>query len=83
MTAFDPIKAQVDILSAMTDAHKAISVRLRDAERRATEAEAELNGLRLIDAWTKDLIEQQQERIKVLRAEAERSAKAFNLEPTT
>ena len=75
MTDFDPIKAETEILAGMLDAQKVINTRVRDVERRAGEAEAELNALLKLDAWSKDAIAKQQGKLQALRAAAEARAK--------
>lgn len=70
MTDFDPIKAETDILAGMIDAQKVIATRVRDAERRAGEAEAELNALLKLDAWSKDAIVKQRAKLQALREAA-------------
>jgi hypothetical protein len=71
MTDFDQIKAETEVLAGMLDAQKVIGTRMRDAERRAGEAEAELNALLKLSAWTKHALEQQQAKLQALRKEAE------------
>lgn len=45
MTAHDPIKAAMEELSGMADTAKVLDGMVRDAERRASEAEVQLNSL--------------------------------------
>ena len=71
MTAFDPIKAQREIITGLADVHKVIGTLSREAERKLAEAEAEHNQLALLDAYVRGELQQAHNKLRVLEAEAE------------
>jgi hypothetical protein len=75
MTEHDPIKAASEELSGMQDAWKVLHVMVRDAERRASEAEVQLNSLLKVRAVFGDDIERRQAELNVLRKAKEQAAK--------
>ena len=74
MTAHDPIKAAAEELSGTQEVHKVLTVMIRDAERRAGEAEIQLNSLLKVRSLVGSLVDDQTTRLQVLRADAERQA---------
>jgi t-SNARE complex subunit (syntaxin) len=70
MTAFDPIRAQREILTGLADVHKVVLARARDAEQRLAEAEAEHNALAKIERFVADLITEAREKLEDLEVEA-------------
>jgi hypothetical protein len=58
MTAFDPIKALRDELTALADVERAIRRRENACEAAISEAETELNAVRKIRGWLRIQIEQ-------------------------
>ena len=76
MTAHDPIKAAAEELSGMLDTAKVLNGMVRDAERRATEAEVELNSLLKVRAVIGGDIERRQAELAALREAKEREDKA-------
>ena len=74
MTKHDPIKAAAEELSGTQEAHKVLTVMIRDAERRAGEAEIQLNSLLKVRSLVGSMVDDQTTRLQVLRADAERQA---------
>lgn len=75
MTAHDPIKAKAEELSGMQETFKVLNGMVRDAERRATEAEVEMNSLLKVRAVFGGDIDRRVAELQTLRTEAERKAK--------
>lgn len=75
MTAHDPIKAAAEELSGLHDTFKTVAGLVRTAERVATEAEVQLNGLLKVRALVGSMVDDQTARLQVLREAAEREAK--------
>ena len=73
-TKHDPIKAAAEELSGTQEVHKVLTVMIRDAERRAGEAEIQLNSLLKVRSLVGSIVDDQTTRLQVLRADAERQA---------
>jgi len=72
MTEFDPIKAQREIVNGISDIHRLILARARDAEQKYTEAESDYNSMLKIETFTKELLTKAQQKLQRLTEEAER-----------
>lgn len=66
----DPLKAAAEQLSGFEDVWKVLHTMVRDAERRAGEAEVQLNALLKVRAIVGDQIDQQRLHVDGLRAAA-------------
>ena len=71
MTDFDPLKAASEELTSLVGVHRVIAARARDAERRYTEAEADHNGLMLLQRFTAEMVDRQRVKLKALQEAAE------------
>lgn len=75
MTPHDPVKAAFEELSGMQDTFKVLGGLLRDAERRAGEAEVQLNSLLKVRAVFAEVIAIRQAEIAAMRAAQEADTK--------
>ena len=75
MTPHDPIKAAAEELFGMQETAKVLEGLVRDVERRAGEAEVQLNSLLKVRAVIGADIKRRQADLMALRTQAEREAK--------
>ena len=67
MTEFNPIKARQEIVTGLTEIHKVFLTRMRDAERKLTEAESELNACRQMEAYARLALDEARAKLKQLQ----------------
>lgn len=74
MTAFDPLRAQREIVAGLVDMHRVFSTRAKDAERALSEAEADYNAFAKMERFAADMVRDARAELKALEQEAELAA---------
>ena len=69
MTAFDPLRAQREILAGLQDVHKVLLAFAREADGRRAEAEARANALMKLERFVAELESQALSKLRALEAE--------------
>jgi hypothetical protein len=72
MTDFDPIKAMQEEIAGLTDVHRVISMRAREAEQKLAEAEIDHDSLAKLSAFTLGMLDTARGKLKMLQDEIER-----------
>jgi len=67
MSAFDPIKAQADIVKGLHDVHTTLSRRAGEAQSEFAKYEAEANSLMKLARYAEEQLERERQKLHALR----------------
>jgi len=71
MAAFDPIKAQADIVKGLHEVHTTLSRRAGEAQSEFAKYEAEANSLMKLMRYAEEHLEREQQKLHALREAAD------------